>query len=242
MKFQSAVSRRPATRAGSASAASKRKFRVIIADESTLSRMGLRALLEHDDRFEIVAEADQGEQALKSILTHKPDVAVLDSDLPGIKGLDVVGLLNAKKAGVNLVILAAQKDESLFNQAINLGARGYLLEQSSAVEILNCIVAVASGESYVSPVLSDFLLRRRSRVNGLSRRQAGLSDLTAAERRILKCIALGRTSREIASECGISPRTVDSHRAHISEKLNLSGSNRLLQFALENRDALSQLD
>jgi len=204
--------------------------------------MGLRTLLGQDERFEIVAEAEQGEQALKTILAHKPDVAVLESGLPGINGLDVVGLLNTKKAGVNLVILAAQKDERLFNQAINLGARGYLLEQSPAAEILNCIAAVARGESYVSPVLSDFLLRRRSRVNGLSRRQPGLGDLTASERRILKCIALGRTSRQIATECGISHRTVDSHRAHICEKLNLSGSNRLLQFALENRDALSQLD
>src|SRR3974390_2721506 len=98
------------------------------------------------------------------------------------------------------------------------------------------------GESYVSPSLTGFLLRRRSRAELLAQKRPGLEDLTVAERRILKRIADGKTTKEIATEFFISPRTVESHRANICEKLSLTGTNRLLQFALQNRDALSHLD
>jgi DNA-binding NarL/FixJ family response regulator len=222
--------------------ATKQPFGVIIADESPLCRKGLRDLLEEDGRFEIVAEADHGQAALRAILSNKPDVAVLDSALPGICSLEVAALLKARNHKTNLVLLASQKDETTFNQAISLGIKGYVLRRNPPNEILECIAAAARDEAYVSPVLTDMLLRRRGRTDSLDRRQPGLGRLTAAERRILKNIAQGKTSREIASDCGISPRTVDSHRAHICEKLGLSGSNRLLQFAFEHRDALSHLD
>lgn len=218
------------------------KFRVVIADENPLCRRGLHGLLHEDGRFDIVAESCTGEGALKAILEHKPDVAVLDATLPDISGLEVAALLKAKNRLTSLVVLALQKDEKLFNQSISLGIKGFVLKKNSASEILDCIAAVAAGEVYVSSVLTDFLLRRRNNVEVLSRRKPGLGNLTIAERRILKRIAQGKTSREIAVECGVSPRTVDSHRAHICEKLGLHGSNRLLQFALEHRDALSHLD
>ncbi|HXS68742.1 MAG TPA: response regulator transcription factor [Candidatus Polarisedimenticolia bacterium] len=218
------------------------KYRVVIADENCLSRKGLRDLLYEDGRFEVVAEASNGEGALKAIMEYKLDVAILDATLPDISGLEVAGLLKAKNKPTPLVILAAQKDEKLFNQSISLGIKGFVLKKNSAREILDCIAAVATGEVYVSSVLTDFLLRRRNNIEVLSRRKPGLGNLTASERRILKRIAQGKTSREIAVECGVSPRTVDSHRAHICEKLGLRGSNRLLQFALEHRDALSHLD
>jgi DNA-binding NarL/FixJ family response regulator len=134
------------------------------------------------------------------------------------------------------------KDEQAFNTALNLRVNGYVLKENAAAEILSCIAAVANGESYVSPSLTDFLLRRRSRAEFLARNRPGLEDLTVAERRVLKRIADGKTTKEIAAEFFISPRTVDSHRAHICEKLELSGANKLLQFALQNRDALSHLD
>jgi DNA-binding NarL/FixJ family response regulator len=242
MKLASTNKRNPELQPGLNGSEAKRKFRVIIADESPLCLMGLRVFLDEDERFEIIAEAENGEEALQAILEHQPDVAVLDGSLPGISGFEVAGLLKARDCAVNLVIFAAQKDEQLFNQAISLGIRGYLLKRNSAAEVLNCVAAVASGEAYVSPLLTDFLLRRRSRADALGRQQPGLGQLTITERRILQRIALGRTSRQIAMECGISPRTVDSHRAHICEKLGLSGSNRLLQFALEHRDALTLLD
>jgi DNA-binding NarL/FixJ family response regulator len=154
----------------------------------------------------------------------------------------VVSALRAKKSKTAIVILTMVKEQQAFNKALNLGVSGYVLKENAAAEIINCITAVAAGDDYVSPSLTSFMLKRRNRADALAQNQPGLDDLTTAERRILKRIANGMTTREIAAEFFISPRTVDTHRSNICEKLQLSGSNRLLQFALQNRDALSHLD
>jgi DNA-binding NarL/FixJ family response regulator len=211
-------------------------------DDHPLFRQGLRSAIEGDDRFEVVGEAGLAEPALELILREKPDVAVLDVNLPQMNGFELMTSLRNRKSSVLIVILTMLKDEQAFNTALNLRVNGYVLKENAAAEILSCIAAVANGESYVSPSLTDFLLRRRSRAEFLARKRPGLEDLTVAERRVLKRIADGKTTKEIAAEFFISPRTVDSHRAHICEKLELSGANKLLQFALQNRDALSHLD
>ena len=214
----------------------------MIVDDHPLFRQGLRHAIEGNPRFEVAAEAGRSETALELILKEKPNVAVLDVNLPDMNGFELIRALRRKKCPVPIVILTMLKDEQAFNTALNLKVSGYVLKDNASAEILNCIEAVANGESYVSPSLTDFLLRRRSRAEQLAKKQPGLDDLTVAERRILKRIADGKTSREIAAEFFISPRTVESHRAHICEKLGLSGSNKLLHFALENRDALKHLE
>jgi DNA-binding NarL/FixJ family response regulator len=220
----------------------KRATRVVIVDDYPLIRQGLRHAIEKDSRFDLAGEADEGEAALKVILETKPDVAVLDLNLPGMNGFEVISLLKAKRCPARIVVLTMLKEEQALNTALNLKVNGYVLKENAAAEILNCIASVARGESYVSPSLTDFLLRRRSRAELLARKRPGLDDLTTAERRILKRISDGKTTKEIAAEFFISPRTVESHRANLCEKLKLTGTNRLLQFALENRDALSHLD
>lgn len=217
------------------------KIRVVIVDDHPLFRQGLRQAVAGDSRFEVCGEADNGQTALDMILQLKPDVAVLDVNLPVSNGLQVAATLREKKSRAHLVILTMLKDEQAFNKALNLGINGYVLKENAAGEILNCIASVAQGEAYVSPMLTDFLLRRRSLADSLASHKPGLDDLTIAEKRILKRVAFGKTNKEIAAELFISPRTVESHRANICEKLALTGSNRLLQFALENRDALNQL-
>ena len=219
-----------------------KKIRVVIVDDHPLFRQGLRHAIVADPQFELVGEAGQGEEALELILKQKPDVAVLDVNLPQLNGFGIISALQAKKSKTLIVILTMLKDEQAFNTALNLDVNGFVLKENAAAEILNCITAVANGESYVSPSLTDFLLRRRSRTEMLARKRPGLEDLTVAERRILKRIADGKTTKEIAAEFFISPRTVESHRSNICEKLELTGSNRLLQFAFQNRDALSHLD
>jgi DNA-binding NarL/FixJ family response regulator len=221
--------------------AGKGKIRVMIVDDHPLFRQGLRQAIDGDSRFEVIGEADNGQTALDRILVLHPDVAVLDLNLPGLSGLEVAGALRAKKVRISIVILTMLKDEQAFNKALNLGIHGYVLKENAADEILNCIAAVSRNEAYVSPSLTDFLLRRRSRTETLASHKPGLDDLTVAEKRILKQVALGKTTKEIAAELFISPRTVETHRANICEKLELIGANRLLQFALENRDALNQL-
>lgn len=221
--------------------AGKGKIRVMIVDDHPLFRQGLRQAIGGDSRFEVIGEADNGQTALDRILESRPDVAVLDVNLPGLTGLEVAAALRTKKLRVSIVILTMLKDEQAFNKALNLGIHGYVLKENAADEILNCIAAVSRNEAYVSPSLTDFLLRRRSRAESLASHKPGLDDLTVAEKRILKRVALGKTTKEIAAELFVSPRTVETHRANICEKLELIGANRLLQFALENRDALNQL-
>jgi DNA-binding NarL/FixJ family response regulator len=218
------------------------KTRVAIVDDHPLFRQGLRIAIEADSRFEVVGEAGQGDVALDLICRVKPEVAVLDLNMPRMNGLELIGMLQRKKCATSIVVLTMLKDEQAFNTALNLKVKGYVLKENATAEILNCIAAVANGDAYVSPSLTDFLLRRRTRVEFLETKNPGLEDLTTAERRVLKRIADGKTTKEIAAEFFISPRTVESHRAHICEKLNLSGSNSLLQFAIRNRDALSHFD
>jgi len=217
------------------------RIKVVIIDDHPLFRQGLRQVILSDPRFELVGEADSGEAAVQLIERLKPDVAVLDLNLPGLSGLEAANLLRARKNKTGLVVLTMLKDEPAFNQAMNLGIKGYVLKENAAGEILNCVASVAAGEPFVSPSLTSFLLRRRNRVEALASRTPSLDDLTTAERRVLKAIAQKKTTREIAAELFISPRTVESHRANISNKLQLKGPNSLLQFAVENRDALNQL-
>ncbi|HLX71820.1 MAG TPA: response regulator transcription factor [Verrucomicrobiae bacterium] len=220
----------------------RRKIRIVIVDENPLCRRGLRELLREDERFEVVAEADQASAGLKVIVEHKPDVAIIDDNLTGPNGIELAGTLRAKNAAVNTLILSQEKDEKRFNRAISLGVKGYFLKRNAGNEIFDCVARVARGEAYICPELTDFLLRRAGRTESLERQKPGLSHLTVMERRVLNRIAHGKTSREIAVECGISPRTVDSHRSHICEKLNLSGRNRLIHFAIEHRDVLGRSD
>jgi DNA-binding NarL/FixJ family response regulator len=220
----------------------KQKTRVIIVDDHPLFRQGLRLAIEQDKHLEISGESGDAESALESILKEKPDVIVLDLNLPGMNGFDLIGILRNKQCSAPIVILTMLKDEQAFNTALNLKVNGYVLKENAATEIINCIVAVADGDSYVSPSLTNFLLRRRTRTEMLAKKRPGLDDLTVAERRILKRIADGKTTKEIAAEFFISPRTVESHRSNICEKLHLTGSNRLLQFALKNHDALILLE
>jgi len=212
-----------------------------IVDDHPLFRQGLRQVILADARFDLVGEAEDGETAIELIKRLKPELAVLDVNLPKQSGLDVANALREANASTKFAILTMLKDEAAFNRAMNMGIQGYVLKENAVSEIVNCLISVASNVPYVSPSLSSFLLKRRDRASALQSHVPSLNDLTVAERRILKRIADKKSSKEIAAELGVSPRTVESHRANICTKLDLKGSNSLLQFALENRDALGGL-
>lgn len=220
---------------------SKTTIKVLIVDDHPLYRQGLRQVIEADERLEFCGEAEDGPAALRLIEQLKPDVAVLDINLPAMSGLEIAAALHSRASSTHIVILTMFKDEQAFNQAMNLGVQGYVLKENAAAEILRCIRTVAEGEPYVSPVLTAYLMRRRDRGISLATQQPSLGDLTTAERRILRAVAQKKSTKEIAADLGVSPRTVESHRANICSKLNLQGSNILLQYALEHRDELSQL-
>jgi DNA-binding NarL/FixJ family response regulator len=214
------------------------RIKVLIVDDHPLFRQGLRQLVEADSRFEFAGEAGDGLVALQMIQEKKPDVAVLDINLPGLTGLEVARQLQSKRVPTRIVILTMYKEEETFNRVLDLGVLGFVLKENAVQDILDSLAAVARGEHYLSPTISSYLVRRRGRAETLASRRPGLDDLTKAERRILKLIAEKKTSPVIAVELFISPRTVEAHRANICTKLGLRGSHSLIQFALENRSAL----
>jgi len=155
-----------------------------------------------------------------------------------LSGLEVAQKLHGKKLRSRLIILTMHKEEELINRALDFGVDGFVLKENAVEDILTAIETVAAGGHYISPAVSGHLVRRRHRAETLAAQKPGLDDLTKAERRILKLVAGKKTSREIAAELFISPRTVEAHRANICTKLELRGSHSLLQFALENRSSL----
>jgi DNA-binding NarL/FixJ family response regulator len=215
--------------------------RVIIVDDHPLYRQGLKQVIDDDPRFTLLAEASNGTQALQLIESMKPDLVVLDIGLPDLTGLEVAARLQAESNPVAVVMLTMLKDEAAFNKAMSFGVKGYVLKENAVSEITACMAAVAAQQPYISPSLSGYLLRRHERAQALGEHVPELSDLTVAERRILKRIADKKTSKDIAAELFVSPRTVETHRANICTKLNLKGNNSLLQFALENRELLAEL-
>lgn len=214
------------------------RITVLIVDDHPLFRGGLRQVITEDKRFELIGETGDGEDALLLIQKTKPDVAVLDVNLPGLSGLEIARKLQTLRLHTRVIMLTMHKDEDTCNRALDFGAGGFVLKENAVEEILKAIAAVADGGHYLSPTISSYLVRRRSRAELLAAKKPGLDDLTKAERRILKLIAEKKTSREIGAELFISPRTVEAHRANICAKLELTGSHSLLQFALENRSAI----
>ena len=217
------------------------EIRIVVADDHPIVRQGLRQAMEAVRGLKVVAEATDGLMALDQIKSLKPRVAVLDIDMPELDGFGVVRALRSERIDVEVVFLTTHRDEDFLNEAINLGAKGYVLKDSALTDIVNCVKLVASGQHYVSPALTDLLLNRQRRTASLSQRKPELKDLSPAERRVLKLLAEYKTSREIAAELFISHRTVETHRTNICNKLEIHGNHSLMKFALAHKSELSDL-
>jgi len=209
----------------------KSDINIVIADDHPIVRQGLIASIASAEGLKVVGEASDGPAALALIQRLRPDLALIDIGMPGLDGFAVARKIIEEGIPVDLIFLTAHREEALFEEAMALGAKGYVLKESVATEIVNGIRAVAAGQHYVSPALTGYLLRRRQRRNTGSP-ETGLKDLTGTEQRILKLIAQYKTSKEIANELNVSYHTVVTHRRNISEKLNISGSHALMKFAL----------
>jgi len=216
----------------------KKPISLLIADDHPIFRKGLREVLTEDPDVELVAETGDGQTAMQKIRESKPQVAVLDMDMPGMSGLQIARRVRELKLPVALVILTMHKEERVFNEAIEAGVLGYVLKENAESDLLNCVHAVAAGQHFISPSLSSLLLNRNARAKKLVEEKPELETLTTTERRILKLVAEDLTSKEIGERLGISFHTVENHRANISEKLKLSGSHSLLKFAFANKDRL----
>jgi len=215
-----------------------KRIKVVLADDHPIYRDGLRQILETDPGLELVHEASNGRDALDQARRLKADVILLDLDMPVMSGLEAARERLGKRDKFQVVLLTMHREEDLFNEAMDFDVKGYVLKDSAGAEIREAVRSVAEGRPYISPTLSAFLMNRVTGARTLATDRPGLEKLTASERRILKLIASDRTSKEIADELGLSPRTVENHRTNICNKLELRGSHALVKFAFENRSKL----
>jgi len=215
------------------------EIRIVIADDHPVVRQGLRLMIETDRALKVVAEAGDGQTALDEIQRLRPQVAVLDIDMPLMDGFTVAREIARLKLPVEVVFLTIHREEELFQAALDLGALGYVLKDSAATDIIAAVKAAAAGQPYLSPALSPYLLKRSQSAAALTKAKPGINDLTPTERRILKMVAEEKTSKEIAEELFISPRTVETHRTNIARKLELHGSLALIKFAVAHKSELS---
>jgi len=213
-------------------------IRIVIADDHPVVRQGLRQSLEADPAIAIAAEASDGAAALEQIAALRPNVAILDIDMPRLDGFAVAREMRRQGIQVPIVFLTIHRDEAIFRAALDHGATGYVLKDSAVTDIVASVKAAASGQPYISPQLSAYLLKQRREAGALSAQKPGLDALTATERRVLRLIADHKTSKDIAEELFISHRTVETHRTNISRKLDLQGSLALVRFAVEHKSRL----
>jgi DNA-binding NarL/FixJ family response regulator len=212
------------------------EIRIIIADDHPIVRQGLRQVIERESDLKVLAEADDGAAALEHIVALKPDVAVLDLDMPRMDGLEVLRVLREHALKVAVIMLTVHREEAFFNRALQLGAQGYMLKDSALADIVNGIRAVAAGQNYVSPLLTSYLFQQKTATTKTER--PALEQLTQAERQVLKLIAEYKTNNQIAAELFISPLTVKTHRRNISIKLGFEGKHTLMKFALDHKAEL----
>jgi DNA-binding NarL/FixJ family response regulator len=211
----------------------KREVKLLIVDDHPVFRRGLREVIEENPRFRVVGEAADGEAAMRMIADLKPSIAVVDIDMPRLNGLEMARALQRLNTPVTTIFLTMYDEEDMFNAAMDVGVKAYVVKESAADDILTALEKVDQGETFISPSISDIGKRRSSRVQELLLSKPQLEDLTSAERRILKLIAEDRTSKEIAGLLNISIKTVENHRLNICHKLNLHGSHSLLKFAFD---------
>jgi len=208
---------------------------LLLADDHPVFRRGLIDVITSRPGYRIVGEADNGEEALIRIRELRPDIAVLDIEMPVMDGVEVAKELQAAVNSTSVIMLTMHRESIYFFRALDAGVAAYVLKDSAIRDLMECIERVRDGEFYISIELRNLLLDHRLKKRQLRAERRGLDMITATERKVLQRIAEGMTTRETAASLGVSPRTVEHHRSSICRKLSLRGSNALLRFALENR-------
>jgi DNA-binding NarL/FixJ family response regulator len=214
------------------------KMRVYLVEDHPVFRLGLKQMIQADESFEVVGEAGDNATALAQIPKLKPQIVIVDVRLPERGGLELVRCLREIQPLAACIMLTMHAEESTFNAAMDAGALGYILKEDALDLVLLGLRAVAAGTIYLSPRISNWVVRRQHKISALKEHKMGLAGLTPTERRILHLVAENKTNKEIASQLFISHRTVETHRSKICEKLELQGAHKLLQFAIEHRSEL----
>ena len=209
-----------------------RKLRVVLGDDHTIVRQGIRKILEERRDWEVVAEAGDGREAVKKVLEHEPDVAILDIGMPLLNGIEATRQIVKRAPTVRVLILSMHSDEAYITQALHAGAKGYLLKDSADIDLIRGVTDVAAGKSFFSPAVAKVMLDdyvRHLANKGIVDRYDALSE---REREIFQLVAEGRSNKAIAEMLSISPATVETHRAHILQKLDLHNTAEVVLYAV----------
>jgi DNA-binding NarL/FixJ family response regulator len=207
---------------------------ILIVDDHPLLRRGVCDAIAGNPRLRIIGEASDGEDAMRLVSILKPDIAIVDIDMPRLNGLEMLRALRHLPFPVKTVILTMYKEEDMLNAALDLGAMAYVVKENAVNEVLVALEKVARGETFLSSMMREAGQRRSERVQRLLLGKPQIETLTPSERRILKLVGQDFTSKEIANSLNLSVRTVDNHRQNICHKLNLHGTHSLLKFAFDN--------
>jgi len=199
--------------------------RIVLADDHAVVRSALRMLLEAEPDFEVVAEAGEGDAAVRYVRGHKPEVLILDLNMPGGSSLERIPEINEASPDTRIVVLTMQEDPAFAREAMRAGVLGYVLKEAADAELVKAVRLAANGETFLQPALGARLAAEP---------RDGEDELSEREFEVLRLIALGHTNAEIAGQLYLSVRTVESHRAHIQQKLRLTKRSELVRYALEH--------
>ena len=207
-----------------------KKLRILLVDDHTMVRQGLRKVLEERPEWQVI-EAGDGREAVQLAETHKPDVVVIDIAMPVLNGIEATRQILKRVPGTRVLVLSMYSDDAYVSQLLGAGASGYLLKDSADVDLLNAISAVAEDRSFFSPAVERLMRNGYTRAPAEAVRDR-YETLSAREREIFQLVAESRTNREIASLLSISMGTVETHRAHIMDKLDLHSAAEIALYAV----------
>jgi two-component system, NarL family, response regulator NreC len=207
-------------------------IRILLADDHTVVRKGLRLLLDSQHEFQVVAEAANGREAVALAEEHRPDVAVMDIAMPLLNGSEAARQITAKLPATAVVILSMHSDEAYVLKALKAGARGYLVKDSADDDLIQAVKAVSQGKSFFSPAISKMLVEDHIREMQERKLEDSFDLLTTREREVLQLFAEGKNNKDVANLLNLSLYTVETHRANIFQKLNLHSSAELVLYAI----------
>lgn len=207
-------------------------IRILLADDHTVVRKGLRLLLESSEGFTVVADAADGRDAVALAEKHAPDVVVMDVAMPGLNGIEAARQITSKLPNTAVVFLSMHSDEAYVLKALKAGARAYLLKDSAEYDLINAVKAVVEGKAFFSPAISKMLVADYLRQMQERAVEDSFDLLTTREREVLQLLAEGRNNKEVATVLNVSLYTVETHRSNIFQKLNLHSGAELILYAI----------